>query len=97
MQLTKRCYSAGHAKIFIDYYDKEWAVPEYDSRSLFEKVMLETFHSGLNQTIILKKCGNFRSAFTGFDPRMFVNWGQKDIGFNTFLWRYVNNKPIENT
>ena len=43
MQTSERCNWAGPEQIYIDYHDKEWGVPEYDSSSLFEKLMLEAF------------------------------------------------------
>ena len=97
MQPSERRNWAGPEQIYIDYQNNGWGVPEYDSRSLFEKLMLEAFQSGLSWINVLKKCENFRSAFAGFNPVILVDWGQKDIGLSTFLGGYINNKPIVKT
>ena len=52
-----------------DYHDTEWGVPVYDSRLLWETLMLEGFQAGLSWSIILKRRETFRAAFHQFDPR----------------------------
>ena len=68
MQPSKRCNWAGPEQIYIDYHDNEWGMPEYVSHSLFEKLILEAFQSGLSWIIVLKKCDNFRSAVRDLIP-----------------------------
>ncbi|MAY86031.1 MAG: DNA-3-methyladenine glycosylase I [Pseudooceanicola sp.] len=125
-----RCAWAGPDQIYIDYHDTEWGVPEYDSRALWEKLILDGFQAGLSWITILKKRDNFRAAFDGFDPARIACWGPKDVerllqnpgiirhrgkieaaitnaqswerieareGFDTFLWRYVDGAPLQNT
>jgi DNA-3-methyladenine glycosylase I len=55
-------------KLYIDYHDHEWGVPEYDDRALFEKLLLDGFQAGLSWITILRKRDNFRRAFGGFNP-----------------------------
>ena len=55
MQAENRCNWAGPDQIYIDYHDHEWGDPEYNSRALFEKLMLEGFQAGLSWITILKK------------------------------------------
>jgi 3-methyladenine DNA glycosylase Tag len=50
------------------YHDEEWGVPQYDSRALWEVLMLDGFQAGLSWTIILRKREVFRKAFHNFDP-----------------------------
>ncbi|WP_322890426.1 MULTISPECIES: DNA-3-methyladenine glycosylase I [unclassified Yoonia] len=74
-----RCDWAGPEQIYIDYHDTEWGVPEYDSRALWEKLVLDGFQAGLSWITILKKRDNFRAAFAGFDPDIIADWGEDDV------------------
>lgn len=74
-----RCDWAGPEQIYIDYHDNEWGVPEYDSRALWEKLVLDGFQAGLSWITILKKRDNFRAAFAGFDPDIIAEWGEADV------------------
>lgn len=74
-----RCGWAGPEQIYIDYHDHEWGVPEYDSRALYEKLILDGFQAGLSWITILKKRDNFRKAFQGFDPNLIAEWGEEDV------------------
>ncbi|MEL6838486.1 MAG: DNA-3-methyladenine glycosylase I [Pseudomonadota bacterium] len=75
----ERCGWAGPEQIYIDYHDTEWGVPEYDSRALWEKLILDGFQAGLSWITILKKRENFRTAFDGFDPHVIAKWGEADV------------------
>jgi DNA-3-methyladenine glycosylase I len=63
----------------VAYHDEEWGVPEYDSRALWEKLMLDAFQAGLSWAIILRKRDAFRKAFKNFDPRKVARFGESDI------------------
>ena len=54
-------------------------MPDYDSRALWEKLILDGFQAGLSWITILKKRENFRAAFAGFDPAVIAEWGEDDI------------------
>ena len=60
------------------YHDEEWGVPEYDSRALWEKLVLDGFQAGLSWITILKKREAFRAAFAGFDPEKVAAFGDVD-------------------
>ncbi len=75
----ERCGWAGPEQIYIDYHDTEWGVPEYDSRALWEKLILDGFQAGLSWITILKKRDNFRNAFEGFDPNVIATWGEPEV------------------
>jgi DNA-3-methyladenine glycosylase I len=77
--MPERCGWAGPEPIYLEYHDTEWGVPEYDSRALFEKLILDGFQAGLSWITILKKRNNFREAFQGFDPRVIAVWGENDV------------------
>ena len=127
--MENRCAWVGSEPIYISYHDDEWGVPEYDSRALWEKLILDGFQAGLSWITILKKRDNFRAAFAGFDPDVIAGWGETEVerllqdagivrhrgkieatignakawqeieareGFDTFLWSYVDGKPLQN-
>lgn len=75
----ERCGWAGPEQIYKDYHDHEWGVPEWDSRALWEKLILDGFQAGLSWITILKKRDNFRAAFAGFDPRAITGWGEDEV------------------
>ena len=75
----ERCGWAGSEQIYMDYHDTEWGVPEYDSRALWEKLILDGFQAGLSWITILKKRENFRAAFEGFDPNTIASWGEVEV------------------
>jgi DNA-3-methyladenine glycosylase I len=49
------------------YHDDEWGRPVHGEASVFERLTLEAFQSGLSWLIILRKRPGFREAFSGFD------------------------------
>jgi DNA-3-methyladenine glycosylase I len=64
--------------IYEAYHDTEWGVPEYDSRALWEKLVLDGFQAGLSWLTILKKREAFRAAFANFDPEIVARFGSAD-------------------
>jgi len=63
----------------IAYHDEEWGVPEYDSRALWEKLMLDGFQAGLSWATILRKREAFRKAFKNFDPKKVARFEEADV------------------
>ena len=68
MKAKQRCGWPGEDALYVAYHDKEWGVPEYDGRALYEKLVLDGFQAGLSWITILRKRENFRKAFHDFDP-----------------------------
>ena len=64
--------------LYEAYHDTEWGVPEYDSRALWEKLVLDGFQAGLAWITILRKREAFRAAFEGFDPEKVARYGEAD-------------------
>ena len=75
----ERCDWAGPEQIYKDYHDTDWGVPEWDSRALWEKLVLDGFQAGLSWITILKKREDFRIAFEGFDPHIIADWGAPEV------------------
>ena len=69
-----RCGWCGTDPLYVHYHDTDWGVPEYDSRALFEKLILDGFQAGLSWITILRKRENFRAAFDRFDPEIIVKY-----------------------
>ncbi len=67
MVSKNRCEWAGNDPLYIQYHDKEWGVPVFDDKTLFEFLVLETFQAGLSWITILRKRENFRKAFDDFN------------------------------
>src|ERR1039458_4762779 len=76
---VRRCSWAMNDPVYKAYHDKEWGVPEYDSRALWETLMLEGFQAGLAWIVILRKRDAFRKGFKNFDPAKVAHFGEADI------------------
>lgn len=74
-----RCGWCGNVDEFFPYHDNEWGFPVADDRTLFEKLCLESFQSGLSWRTILAKRENFRRAFKQFDFNKVAKFTDKDV------------------
>jgi DNA-3-methyladenine glycosylase I len=74
-----RCFWCGADPLYQAYHDTEWGVPVYDSRALFEKLILDGFQAGLSWITILRKRDNFIKAFDGFNPEIIASYGPDKI------------------
>jgi DNA-3-methyladenine glycosylase I len=74
-----RCKWAESDPLLSAYHDEEWGVAEYDSRALWEKLMLDGFQAGLSWLTILRKRDGFRKAFYNFDPERVARMSEKDV------------------
>jgi DNA-3-methyladenine glycosylase I len=78
-EVPNRCAWAQRGDaLYEDYHDTEWGVPEYDSRALWEKLVLDGFQAGLAWITILRKREAFRAAFANFDPEVVARFGPED-------------------
>jgi DNA-3-methyladenine glycosylase I len=74
-----RCWWGLSDPDYVAYHDAEWGRPVADDRTLFEKVSLEGFQSGLSWLTILRKRDNFRAAFADFDPAVVAAFVVADV------------------
>jgi len=74
-----RCHWAENDPLMQSYHDEEWGVPDFDSRSLWETLMLEGFQAGLAWIIVLRKRDAFRKAFHNFDPMAVSRMNEKEV------------------
>ena len=61
-----------------DYYDTEWGSPVTSEQGVFERLVLESFQSGLSWSTILKKREAFRCAFASFIPEAVAAFTDQD-------------------
>ena len=61
-----------------DYYDTEWGSPVTSEQGVFERLVLESFQSGLSWSTILKKRQAFRTAFASFIPEVVAAFTDQD-------------------
>lgn len=61
--------------LYENYHDREWGVPIFDDKLLFEFLILETFQSGLSWITVLRKREHFKKAFDDFDYRKVSMYG----------------------
>ena len=85
-------------KLYIDYHDKEWGVPEHDDKKLFELLVLETFEAGLSWECVLNKREDFRKAFNNFDYKKIAKYDDKKVEELLGNEKIIRNKlKINNT
>ncbi len=75
----KRCFWGARQADYAAYHDCEWGMPVGDDQTLFEKICLEGFQSGLSWLTILRKRENFREAFCGFDFERVATYSEQDV------------------
>ncbi|TBN56324.1 DNA-3-methyladenine glycosylase I [Glaciihabitans arcticus] len=75
-----RCaWAGGSDPEYLRYHDEEWGTPLHGDRSLFEKLSLEGFQSGLSWITILKRRPGFRAAFHDFDIEAIAAMTEHDV------------------
>lgn len=75
----KRCEWAGDDPLYIAYHDKEWGVPVYNDRKLFEMLILEGAQAGLSWITILKKRAHYRRVYDRFDPKKIAQYNKRKV------------------
>ncbi|MBN7575658.1 DNA-3-methyladenine glycosylase I [Clostridium sp. 2-1] len=79
IQIIKRCEWVTKEELYIEYHDKEWGVPVYDDRKLFEMLCLEGAQAGLSWWTILKKRENYKEAFDNFEAEKIVKYTEEKL------------------
>ncbi len=69
-----RCQWCSDDELYQSYHDKEWGVPLYDDKALFEMLCLEGAQAGLSWITVLKKRAHYRKVFDDFDPYKIANY-----------------------
>jgi len=74
----KRCPWAEGNERLAAYHDAEWGTPVHDDCLLFELLILEGAQAGLSWDTVLRKRGEYRRAFAGFDPDAVARFGRSE-------------------
>lgn len=74
-----RCGWGHEPEDYAVYHDNEWGRPVTDERTLFEKICLEGFQSGLSWLTILRKREAFREAFCNFEADRVAAFREADV------------------
>jgi len=74
-----RCFWCTHDPLYVAYHDKEWGVPVYDDRTLFEMLILEGAQAGLSWLTILKRREGYRNAFANFDAEKIARFTSHQV------------------
>ena len=77
--MITRCAWSGSDPLYLEYHDKEWGVPLYDDRALFELLNLEGAQAGLSWITVLRKRENYRRLFDNFDPHKIAEYDDAKI------------------
>ena len=72
--MLTRCAWSGSDDLYLAYHDKEWGIPEFDDRKLFEMLILEGAQAGLSWITVLKKRENYRNLLDGFDVQKIISY-----------------------
>ncbi len=64
---------------YIEYHDKEWGVPTYNDKYLYEMLILESFQAGLSWECVLNKREDFKKAFDNFEIDKVSTYNDKKI------------------
>ena len=76
---TIRCSCCGDDPLYVKYHDTEWGIPEYNSKALFGKLILDGAQAGLSWITILRKRDHYLQAFDGFDPLKMAHYSDKKL------------------
>ena len=77
--MQKRCSWCGDDPLYVKYHDEVWGVPEYHSKALFAKLILDGAQASLSWITILKKQDNYYKLFDGLDPHKMAKYKQRKI------------------
>ena len=76
----KRCDWANPKNpVYLEYHDKEWGVPIYDDRLLFELLILEGAQAGLSWETILNRRAGYKAAFDNFDVQKVASYSDDKL------------------
>lgn len=63
----RNCAWPGNNQLMRNYHDKEWCVPNFDDRFIFEMLNLEGAQAGLSWSTVINKRDQYLLAFHNFD------------------------------
>lgn len=94
MQNTEpnRCPWCGTDPLYVQYHDEVWGVPEFDSKALFAKLILDGAQAGLSWITILRRQVGYMNVFDGLDPERVARYTDKKLEKILLDERIIRNR-----
>lgn len=64
---------------YVRYHDREWGVPVWSDRKMFEFIVLESAQAGLSWLTVLRKRAAYKKAFANFDYAKVAKFSARDF------------------
>ena len=77
--ITRCAWVGDSSEAYVEYHDKEWGVPVYDDKVLFEFLILEGAQAGLSWSTILNKRSGYTKAFAQWDYEKVARYSENKI------------------
>ncbi len=74
-----RCPWCGTDPLYVHYHDNVWGVPEFDSKALFAKLILDGAQAGLSWITILRRQEGYMAVFDNLDPDKVARYTDKKL------------------
>ena len=74
-----RCHWCGQDETYVHYHDNVWGVPEFDSKALFGKLILDGAQAGLSWITILRRQPGYLAVFDDLDPDKIARYTDKKL------------------
>lgn len=87
-----RCPWCGTDPLYVHYHDTVWGVPEYDSKALFAKLILDGAQAGLSWITILRRQEGYMAVFDDLDPDKVARYTDKKLEKILLDERIIRNR-----
>lgn len=87
-----RCAWCGSDPVYVQYHDEVWGVPEYDSKALFAKLILDGAQAGLSWITILRRQQGYMDVFDQLDPHIMAKYTDKKLEKILLDERIIRNR-----
>ena len=74
-----RCHWPGTDELYLHYHDTVWGVPEWDSKALYAKLILDGAQAGLSWITILRRQPGYMAVFDNLDPEIVARYTDKKL------------------
>lgn len=87
-----RCHWCGQDEVYMNYHDTVWGVPEWDSKALYAKLVLDGAQAGLSWITILRRQPGYMTVFDGLDPEKVARYTDKKLEKILLDERIIRNR-----
>jgi DNA-3-methyladenine glycosylase I len=87
-----RCHWCGTDPLYVSYHDEVWGVPEFDSKALFAKLILDGAQAGLSWITILRRQEGYMAVFDNLDPDKVARYTDKKLERILLDERIIRNR-----